>query len=192
MDKSEDCSGLMSNSNNKSGHAEKGDKRKLRPTLTLSQIKLAVALELRAEGFETVVFDRVVEFGGQRVRVHVLCEDEDGFCLAVYCVNRAELMKVERVFEVVNIMSRCGYDVAIAFPLTLLERAAEIIGMTNRVFMVDSEGRVWIHYPLLGSRIVEVFRETKEAIMDKEGDEEAPTTENQGTQLRNLSPFYIA
>jgi len=191
MGKSEDCPGLMSNSKN--GHDGRGGGRKLRPTLTLSQIKLAVALELRAEGFETVVFDRVVEFGGRKVRVHVLCEDEDGVRLAVYCIHRANLMDPHEVFAAINAI-RNGIEectVALAFPLVLLPRASPIIGMTSRVFMVDSEGRVWNHYPWQGSRLIEVFREAEEALLEREEDECMLTIKGQSTQMRGLNPFYI-
>ena len=191
MGKSEDCPGLMSNSKN--GHDGRGGGRKLRLTLTLSQIKLAVALELRAEGFETVVFDRVVEFGGRKVRVHVLCEDEDGVRLAVYCIHRANLMDPHEVFAAINAI-RNGIEectVALAFPLVLLPRASPIIGMTSRVFMVDSKGRVWNHYPWQGSRLIEVFREAEEALLEREEDECMLTIKGQSTQMRGLNPFYI-
>jgi len=190
MDKSEDCPRLMSN--NKNGHDGRGGGRKLRPTLTLSQIKLAVALELRAEGFETISFDRVVEFGGRKVRVHVLCEDEDGVRLAVYCIHRANRMDPHEVFAAINAIRNGIEDctVALAFPLALLPRASPIIGMTSRVFMVDSKGRVWNHYPWQGSRLIDVFREAEENLLKgEEEDEDPPAIVDQGTRPR---VFYIA
>ncbi|MEM1666171.1 MAG: hypothetical protein QXW12_02340 [Nitrososphaerota archaeon] len=56
-------------------------------------------------------------------------------------------MRVDKVFEVVDIISRGGYEAALAFLLNLLNKATEVIGLTRRVFMVDQDGRVWVHYP---------------------------------------------
>jgi len=180
---------FKSNASNKSSYKRK-EKVRQKSSLTLSQIKLSVALELKAEGYENVFFDEVVEFKGRRAKAHVFCEDEDGFCLAVYCINRADLIRVDKVFEVVDIISRGGYEAALAFPLNLLNKATEVIGLTRRVFMVDQDGRVWVHYPWQGSRLIEVFKETEETLLEK--DEYMPTIKGQSTQMRNPDPFYIA
>ncbi|MEM1883596.1 MAG: hypothetical protein QXE14_03230, partial [Candidatus Bathyarchaeia archaeon] len=62
------------NTSNKSSYKRK-EKVRQKSSLTLSQIKLSVALELKAEGYENVFFDEVVEFKGRRAKAHVFCED---------------------------------------------------------------------------------------------------------------------
>jgi len=115
---------------------------------TMSQLKLAIAMELRAEGFYKVVFDEVVEDGGRKVRVHVLGDDEVGLRLAVICINRADRLVVGSLADDVEAVQRAlGEDceVTIAIPITLLDKAGEIFGITSRIFLLDTEYRVWTH-----------------------------------------------
>ncbi|MEM2825576.1 MAG: hypothetical protein QXG94_04380, partial [Candidatus Bathyarchaeia archaeon] len=70
--------------------------------------------------------------------------------------------------------------------------ATEVIGLTRRVFMVDQDGRVWVHYPWQGSRLIEVFKEAEETLLEKEKDEYMPTIKGQSTQMRGPDPFYIS
>lgn len=120
--------------------------RSARRTLTLNHIKLAVAMELRADGYGTIVFNRVLGTYDRRIRVHVYCEDELAQRLAVYSVNKPCQVKPNDVLDVISAIGKGirDCDVAIAFPTSLLPKAEALIGMTNNVFMVDDSGRVWV------------------------------------------------
>jgi hypothetical protein len=115
--------------------------------ISISQLKLAVALELKAEGYDTIIFDRVISAHGRKMKVHVYCEDEVGTRIAVLCLNKSEDLKPGEVFETVEFIESHIEDcrVALALPIALLPRACEIIGLTGRVYLVDFEGRVWVH-----------------------------------------------
>lgn len=117
-------------------------------SLTMNQLKLSIALELRSEGFNKVFFDREVEAFGRKVKVHVLAEDELGGCLAVICVNRVGGLDPVSLSDAVEVVQRAlgeDADVAIAMPINLLNKAKEIFGITRKMFLVDGELRVWTH-----------------------------------------------
>ncbi|MEM3463628.1 MAG: hypothetical protein QXL91_02070 [Candidatus Bathyarchaeia archaeon] len=131
-------------------HLKVGNKRgksKIKD-ISLASLKLTVALELKAEGYTHIEFDKVVELNDLKVRVHVLGEDELGTRLAVLCINRLEKFNSSGLADAVEAVQRAlgeEGDVAIAISISLLEEARDLFGITNRVFLVDHECRVWSH-----------------------------------------------
>ncbi|MBS7659644.1 MAG: hypothetical protein QXQ94_11560, partial [Candidatus Bathyarchaeia archaeon] len=75
-------------------------------------------------------------------------------------------------------------EVTLVFPLSLLSRASAIIGMTSRIFAVDHEGRVWVHYPFEDTRLVKALREAFEDTTEDESDQKTQLAGNQSVQLR--------
>ncbi|MEM3627589.1 MAG: hypothetical protein QXZ25_06140 [Candidatus Bathyarchaeia archaeon] len=117
-------------------------------SLNMNQLKLSIALELRSEGFNKVFLDKVFEAFGRKVRVHVFAEDELGECLAVICVNKVGGLDPVGLSDAVEAVQRAlgeDGDVAIAIPISLLDKAGGIFGITRRMFLVDGELRVWTH-----------------------------------------------
>jgi hypothetical protein len=113
-------------------------------------LKLAVAFELYLEGYDTVVFNRTVKSGDNRVRVHVFARDTLGSCVAVYCIHRPEQAGQEHLQSVVcTIVDGVGDDcqIAIAIPINLMAAVSEIAEHVYRIYMVDEDGRVWLHDP---------------------------------------------
>lgn len=148
-------------------------RRKAGHTLTLNQIKLAVAMELKADGYSTIVFDRVLNYSDRKFKVHVYCEDELGQQLAVYCLNKPCQVKPNDVLDIINAIGNevMDCDVAIAFPTSLLPKAEVLIDMTSSVFMVDDSGRVWVHHPWSGMRGVAVQTPLVSCGIDAEDEE---------------------
>jgi|GEM_PF-2698208 len=117
--------------------------------MPLNELKLAIALELKLEGYTYITFDKVVDIDYAKARVHVLAEDELGLSLAVICINRSENLDPNTLLDLVSdVQRKLGEDceVAIAIPLALLDKAADVFGFTPRMFMVDNKFRVWVHY----------------------------------------------
>jgi hypothetical protein len=115
---------------------------------SLDTLKLSVALELKLEGYTHIAFDKVIDINSTKARVHVLAEDELGLSLAVICINRPGNLDPNALLDLVSVLQRkLGEDceVAVAIPLTLLNKAADIYGLTPRIFLVDDRLRVWIH-----------------------------------------------
>jgi len=102
---------------------------------TLNQLKLSAASEFRADGFD-VTFDRVVEFSGRRIKFHVYCEDVLGTRVAAICLNEVNDVRIREIFDVVDLVRFSGEDieVVVCFPISLLNRARVLIGITSRVF----------------------------------------------------------
>jgi hypothetical protein len=126
---------------------EKREKNRT-PTIPLSELKLSVALELKLEGYDHITFDKVIDINSTKAWVHVLAEDELGLSLAVICINRPGNLDPNALLDLVSAVQRkLGEDceVAVAIPLTLLNKAADIYGLTPRIFLVDDKLRVWIH-----------------------------------------------
>jgi len=162
---------------------------------TLNQLKLCAASEFRAEGFD-VTFDRVIELSGRRIRFHVYCEDVLGTRVAAICVNEVNDARIREVFDVIDSVRFSGEDieVVVCFPISLLNRARVLIGITPRVFMVDCDGRVWVHYPWQGVRRAKITIPLEQ--ISQEGDEEG--CEGGATNITNNSacgartyPFYV-
>jgi hypothetical protein len=117
-------------------------------SISKSALKLAVALELRSEGYSRISFDRPIESCVGKVRIHVLGEDELGLRMAVYCISREHELNPNDVLDIVTAIQQSisdDGDVAIAIPIDLLEKAGEIFGMTPKVFLVDYDMRVWVY-----------------------------------------------
>lgn len=113
-------------------------------------MKLAVALQLRVEGYEHVVFNNVVKVWGKSVVVDVFAEDCLGSMVAVYCVNRADEAEEGHLNDVaLTILEGLGEEclIAFAYPLRLVGLVRSAIGLANRIYMIDDEGRVWRHDP---------------------------------------------
>jgi len=113
-------------------------------------MKLAVALQLKVEGYESVVFNKVVKVGGKSVVIDVFAEDCLGSMVAVYCVNRTDKAEEGHLNDVAcTILDGLGEEclIAFAYPLRLVGLVRNAIGLANRIYMVDDEGRVWRHDP---------------------------------------------
>ncbi|MGQ9691457.1 MAG: hypothetical protein ACUVQY_09405 [Thermoproteota archaeon] len=182
----------------KSGKAEgrgeksavKGLVARTKPTISLISIKLALAVELRLEGYTRIEFDRVVVENGLRVPVHVLAEDEIGNRLAIYCIHNPEGLRPEEVLEAVaTIQRQIGQDgeVVIAIPISLLDVAGDIFGLAPRIFAVDNELRVWSHACVGG--VTTLIKHSLPLSMPDESDEDAlePDVRTAGRNIQYIT-----
>jgi len=131
----------------------KNSRERSAASISKNALKLAAALELRSEGYSRISFDRPIESCVGKVRIHVLGEDELGLRMAVYCINREHELDPNEVLDIVTAIQQSigdDGDVAIAIPITLLNKAEEIFGMTPKVFLVDAGMRVWVYTHLGG------------------------------------------
>jgi hypothetical protein len=113
-------------------------------------MKLSVALNLCLEGYDEVTFNKRFGTGSRQVCVHVFAEDTVGSKVAVYCISRTELAKRDSLVDVVyRIADYVDGDcqIAVAIPLRLLNMVHEIKDVVYRIYMVDEDGRVWVHDP---------------------------------------------
>lgn len=159
-------------------------------TSSLCAMKLTVALELHFEGYTQILFDRTFAYAGRKVHVHVLAEDALGFKVAALCFNGVRKIVPNEVMEVVDLVERAlGEDceVVIAIPLGLLAKAKDIVGLTNRIFAVDTHGRVWIHN--VGSRRSQAVLSGWNAIEDSEDPVETTTKVDSHNHL--TWPVYV-
>jgi hypothetical protein len=116
--------------------------------VSLNMMRVAAAIELRYEGYDKIEFDRVIEYGNYKARVHIVGEDPLGIVTAIYCINRREALDPNRVMDVINLIEVVLGDeceVVLAIPLELIDDARDIIGITRRTFLIDKCGRVWVH-----------------------------------------------
>ena len=116
--------------------------------ISMAALKLAVALQLKQEGYVEVVFDKPVEACGKRVKMHVFAEDEIGTCAVVWCITKPSQIRYDRLAEIFDIVEAgLGLDckVAVAIPISLIGYVDRLIGLTYRVYMLDMEGKVWVH-----------------------------------------------
>ncbi|MEM3640569.1 MAG: hypothetical protein QXH37_01410 [Candidatus Bathyarchaeia archaeon] len=67
----------------KSNRENSMHKFKADSTPTMNQLKLAIATELKSEGYNIVMFDKPIEACGRRIIAHVYCEDNLGLRIAV-------------------------------------------------------------------------------------------------------------
>jgi len=170
----------------------KGTWKAIGSTPTVDKLKLYIAMELKSEGFSTVVFDKLIDAHGWKVKVHVYCEDELGLCVAIYCVNSPRQVKPKEISGIVELIRQNveGCEVALAFPMALLPKAKVLIGLTSRVYMLDEDGRVWVHYPW------SVYDKASSKHLDHENLEDDACTQDfepfecmlERTQMR---PFYV-
>jgi len=113
-------------------------------------VKLAVALQLRSEGYETVTFNRIVKDRGRSIVIDIFAEDCLGSQVAVYCVFSAHEAKEENLNDVaLAIVDEFGEEclIAFAFPLRLIGLVGNAIGLAHRIYVVDKACRVWCHDP---------------------------------------------
>ena len=118
--------------------------------ITLETMKLSVALDLCLEGYDSVMFNRCIKAGRKHVRVHVFAEDTVGSRVAVYCIRRPEQAGRNHLHDMVcTIVDGLGDDcqIAIAIPINLMAAVSEIAEHVYRIYMVDEDGRVWLHDP---------------------------------------------
>jgi hypothetical protein len=118
--------------------------------ITLETMKLSVALDLCLEGYDSVMFNRCIKAGRKHVRVHVFAEDTVGSRVAVYCIRRPEQAGRNHLHDMVcTIVDGLGDDcqIAIAIPINLMYVVNEVAEHVYRIYMVDENGRVWIHDP---------------------------------------------
>jgi len=167
--------------------------RSHRTNPTMSQLKLSVALELKSEGFSTIVFDKLIDVCGRRIKVHVYCEDELGLRVAVYCINSIGQVRPNEISSIVELIRQNVDDceVALAFPMALFPKAEVLIGLTSRVYMLDEGGRVWVHYPW------SVHSRASSVQLDHENLEDDVCAQDfepfEGTLERTqMQPFYVA
>ena len=122
--------------------------KKGRTAVSLMTLKLAVALQLKQEGYVEVVFDKPVESYGKRVRVHVFAEDELGARVVVWCITKAFQIKYDYLAEIFDIIkNELGSEcmIAIAMPISLMGYVDGLIGLTYRIYMLDLTGKIWVH-----------------------------------------------
>ena len=113
-------------------------------------MKLSVALDLCLEGYDSVMFTRCIKAGRKHVRVHVFAEDTLGSRVAVYCIHRPEQAGRNHLQDVVyTIVDGLGDDcqIAIAIPINLMDVVNGVAEHVYRIYMVDENGRVWVHDP---------------------------------------------
>jgi len=118
--------------------------------ITLETMKLSVALDLCLEGYDIVMFNRCIKTGRKHVRVHVFAEDTVGLRVAVYCIHRPEQAGRDHLQDVVyTIVDGLGDDcqIAIAIPINLMDVVNGVAEHVYRIYMVDENGRVWVHDP---------------------------------------------
>lgn len=113
-------------------------------------MKLAIGLQLRVDGYETVVFNKDVKAGSKSVVVDVFAEDCLGNMIAVYCVTRADKAEEKHLNDVAcAILDGLGEEclIAFAYPLRFIKLVKNAIGLANRIYLVDNYGRIWCHDP---------------------------------------------
>lgn len=140
--------------------------RTCRKSVDVETMKLAVAFELYLEGYDTIVFNRTVKKGNNRVRIHVFAKDTVGSRVAVYCIHRPEQAGRNHLQDVVyTIVDGLGDDcqIAIAVPINLMDVVNEAAEHVYRIYMVDENGRVWIHDPSRHFSINRLSEEMKAA-----------------------------
>lgn len=123
--------------------------KKEKTELSATTLKLAVALQLKIEGYETVVFNKDIKTGSKSVVLDVFGEDYVGSTIAVYCVTKAKKAEERHLNDVAcAILDGLGEDclIAFAYPLKLISLVRNAIGLANRIYLIDGEGRVWCHY----------------------------------------------
>lgn len=116
-------------------------------TLTLDAIKLAVALELKLNGYTYITFDKTINMYGKKAKIHVTAEDELGVRYAVICINNPAKLDPDELIDMIRAIQPevgDGGEVAIAIPIDLIDEAKDVFGLTRRMFLVDYELRVWI------------------------------------------------
>lgn len=130
-----------------SSQANKKEENSEQPLL--NTMKLAVAIALKQDGYNKIEFDKPVEFGELKARVHVVGQDALGMMTAVYCINRKDQLDPVEIFDMARTTHNALGDeceVVIAIPVYLLSAAEEVIGITRKTFLLDEYGRVWVYY----------------------------------------------
>jgi len=176
--------------NNISGSSRKdGDKNAQNPAVSLITLKLAVALQLKQEGYVEIVFDKPVEAYGKQVRVHVFAEDELGARVVVWCITKAFQIRHDHLAEIFDIIkTELGLDcrIAIAIPISLMGYVDGLIGLTYRIYMLDMTGKIWVHdavWPRTRTLpVIDLVEESSEGVMESRAFQSRQTTSN----------FYIA
>jgi len=165
--------------------ASEGKKR-----IGIKALKLAVALSLKLDGYDIVEFDKLIEFGGQKIRIGIFAEDFIGCRIAVWCISRASDLKSNRMALALDLMGKAlGEDctVAVAIPISLINYVDELIGLTYRIYRVDETGKVWLHdagRPCISDGSTWKFA-------DETGEEESEPLERHSSGSPRCS-FYIA
>jgi len=176
--------------NNISGSSRKdGDKNAQNPAVSLITLKLAVALQLKQEGYVEIVFDKPVEAYGKKVKVHVFAEDEIGARVVVWCITKASQIKYDYLAEIFDIIkNELGSEciIAIAMPISLIGYVDGLIGLTYRIYMLDLTGKIWVHDAVWPRTrilpVIELMKESSDGVMESKAFPSHQATSN----------FYIA
>lgn len=170
----------------KSNRENSMHKVKADSTPTMNQLKLAIATELKSEGYNIVMFDKPIEACGRRTIAHVYCEDNLRLRIAVYCINRPSQVRPDEILDTIELIKNSveDCDVALAFPLALLPKARVLIGLTSRVYILDDDGRVWVHYPLNGMHGNVAWAPLGHIDPKLDEDSEAPSSSIEATHMR--------
>jgi len=130
-------------------------------SIALDALKLAVALELRLQGYTHITFNEPIRTCNGQVLVHVFGEDDLGLSIAVYCINRPEKLNPGKLMDIVEAIQRKigpDGDVVLALPVDLLEKVDNIYGLTPKLFIVDRNLRVWVN--TYDRAVANIFKQT--------------------------------
>ncbi|MGB9841405.1 MAG: hypothetical protein ACPLKZ_01640 [Candidatus Bathyarchaeales archaeon] len=128
------------------GNVKTKNKAHSKRALTLDDIKLAVALDLKLNGYVHITFDRPILVHGRKEKIHIHAEDDLGISYAVICISSPAKLDPNSIIDAVSaIQAEIGVEgeVAVAIPISLLDKAKDLFGLTRQMFMVDGELRVW-------------------------------------------------
>lgn len=127
----------------KSTHNKKYEKH---TSANAETLKLAVAVQLSSEGYERIVFNKIIKARNEHVRIHILAEDILGDRVAVKCILMPEQATEERLNEFTcNIMDAFGENctIALAIPMELINVVDKARYYAHKIYMIDYEGHVW-------------------------------------------------
>ncbi|MBC7130919.1 hypothetical protein H5T51_06860 [Candidatus Bathyarchaeota archaeon] len=82
------------------------------------------------------------------VRVHVLAEDHLGSRVAVYCLRDSGEVNSGKIVEILDSIESYFFGdctLAVAIPYHLMHLTAIISRLACRIYVIDAEGKVWIH-----------------------------------------------
>lgn len=122
------------------------DKKTTHRSLTLDDIKLAVALDLKLNGYVHIKFDKPILVHGRKEKIHIHAEDDLGISYAVICISSPAKLDPNSLIDVLSaIQAEIGEEgeAAITIPIHLLDKAKDLFGLTRQMFLVDYELRVW-------------------------------------------------
>ncbi len=121
-------------------------KKKTHRSLTLGDLKLAVALDLKLNGYVHITFDKPILIHGRKEKIHIHAEDDLGISYAVICISSPAKLDPNSIIDALSaIQAEIGEEgeVALAIPISLLDKVKDLFGLTRQMFLVDYELHVW-------------------------------------------------